>query len=650
MPIAPDHMLGLADWTHSALTSVGIATVVTDADGRVQSMNATAESLTGWTQADAVGRQLADIFRVENESTRQPASDPVARVLVAGTAVGLTDEIVLVDRDGRRWRIDHGAAPIRDEAGAVVGAVLIFCDVGERLRVVQGVEDARAFAEGIVQTVRQPLVVLDAALSVRTANRAFYATFGPSRGGVDGQPFFHLGGERWDIPPLRELLEQVLPRDTHSSELLVAVDLPDRGRRSVVVNACRLPPAGQRPALILLALEDETDRRQAAAVLAESEARYRRLFETAQDGILLVDPNTRRVFDANPFLTALLGYTHAELVGRELWQIGLFRDIESNKAAFRTLREKGYIRYDDLPLRTHDGRGIEVEFVSNVYAVGDSPVIQCNIRDVTDRKRAEEAVRAAHAQLEVRVRERTAELADTNRSLQSEIARREEAEAGRRDLQQQLTTVQEEERRRIARELHDQLGQHLTALALGLKVIEGNFLAPGPPRERLHQLQSLTDQIGREIHTLALELRPTALDDLGLPAALGNYIEAWAERTGVEADFHCSGLGDDRLPPPVETVLYRVVQEALTNVLKHAAARRVSVVVRRSPDDVSAVVEDDGRGFDEEAVGRQRLGILGMRERAAMMGGTLVVESAPQSGTTVIARIPLAGEPRRVET
>jgi PAS domain S-box-containing protein len=295
MPIAPDHMLGLADWTHSALTSVGIATVVTDADGRVQSMNATAESLTGWTQADAVGRQLADIFRVENESTRQPASDPVARVLVAGTAVGLTDEIVLVDRDGRRWRIDHGAAPIRDEAGAVVGAVLIFCDVGERLRVVQGVEDARAFAEGIVQTVRQPLVVLDAALNVRTANLAFYATFGPSRGGVDGQPFFHLSGGRWDIPPLRELLEQVLPRDTHSSELLVAVDLPDRGRRSVVVNACRLPPAGQRPALILIALEDETDRSTAAAVLAESEARYRRLFETAQDGILLVDPNTRRV-------------------------------------------------------------------------------------------------------------------------------------------------------------------------------------------------------------------------------------------------------------------------------------------------------------------------------------------------------------------
>src|SRR5439155_3298997 len=142
--------------------------------------------------------------------------------------------------------------------------------------------------------------------------------------------------------------------------------------------------------------------------------RYRRLFETAQDGILIVDAGTGRVFDANPFLTDLLGYTRDELVGKELWEIGLFRDIDSNKAAFRVLQEKGYIRYDDLPLSTKDDRHIDVEFVSNVYPVGAARVIQCNIRDVTDRKRAEDALRATHDQLEVRVRERTSELARSN--------------------------------------------------------------------------------------------------------------------------------------------------------------------------------------------------------------------------------------------
>ena len=250
------------------------------------------------------------------------------------------------------------------------------------------------------------------------------------------------------------------------------------------------------------------------------------------------------------------------------------------------------------------------------------------------------------------MQERTAELAHANGALTAEIARREQAEADRRDLQRRLTTAQEDERRRIARELHDQMGQHLTALGLGLKVVKDATPDPSPARDRLQDLQALTDLIGREVHHLALELRPTALDDLGLQAALANYAEEWSERSGVEVDFHGTGLDGDRLPAPVETALYRVVQEALTNVLKHAAARRVSVVLQRSPGQVSAVVEDDGRGFDAEATARRPTsagsGLLGMRERVALVGGTLTVESGAGRGTTVIARVPLAVGDREV--
>jgi signal transduction histidine kinase len=336
-----------------------------------------------------------------------------------------------------------------------------------------------------------------------------------------------------------------------------------------------------------------------------------------------------------------LGYPRDDLVGKELWEIGLFRDIGFNKAAFQTLQDAGYIRYDNLPLRTHDDRTIEVEFVSNVYDVGEARVIQCNIRDVTDRKRAEDALRVAHDGLELRVGQRTAELARSNATLQSEIGRRELAEADRRDLLQQLTTVQENERRRIARELHDQMGQHLAAVGLGLKFVKDSTPDPSPQRDRLQSLQALTDQIGREVHNLALELRPTALDDLGLPAAVANYTEGWSERSAIEIDFQKAGSWEGRLPAPVETALYRVIQEALTNVLKHARARRVSVVLQRSAGVVSAVIEDDGKGFDPDSLTTHRLGILGMRERAALVGGTLTVESTPGSGTTVLARIPL---------
>ncbi len=145
------------------------------------------------------------------------------------------------------------------------------------------------------------------------------------------------------------------------------------------------------------ALEDNdaTERKPAEVAVRASEVRYRRLFETAQDAILILDGATGKIIDSNPFLSALLGYSPDELRGKELWEIGLFQDIEANRAAFRQLQEQGYIRYEDLPLETKDGRRAFVEFVSNVYAVEGRPVIQCNIRDISDRKRAEEALREA---------------------------------------------------------------------------------------------------------------------------------------------------------------------------------------------------------------------------------------------------------------
>jgi len=187
------------------------------------------------------------------------------------------------------------------------------------------------------------------------------------------------------------------------------------------------------------------------------------------------------------------------------------------------------------------------------------------------------------------------------------------------------------------------MGQHLTAFSLGLKSLKDATPAPSPAHQRLQQLQDLAELMGKEIHRLALELRPTALDDLGLYTALVNYVEAWSERCGTEVDFQSTGLEAERLPPQLETTLYRVVQEALTNVLKHARARRVSLILQRTSDQVSAVIEDDGQGFDTEAGLRTtgRLGLLGMQERLALIGSTLTVESTPGSGTTVFARIRL---------
>ncbi|MGO8919208.1 MAG: ATP-binding protein [Stellaceae bacterium] len=218
---------------------------------------------------------------------------------------------------------------------------------------------------------------------------------------------------------------------------------------------------------------------------------------------------------------------------------------------------------------------------------------------------------------------------------------RVEAAAERLKLLERLVTVQEQERLRIARELHDQMGQNVTGLSLGLKSLEP-VVQDDRGRQTLHWLETLTAQTGRDLHRTAWELRPTSLDDVGLLRALETYVGDWAERFGITIDLHAHNVDGIRFPTQVETTAYRVVQEAMTNVLKHAGASTVSLVLERHGDCLQIIVEDDGKGFDSAAsAGAGRLGLAGMRERLAIVGGTLTVDSVVGGGTALYFRIPL---------
>ena len=208
-----------------------------------------------------------------------------------------------------------------------------------------------------------------------------------------------------------------------------------------------------------------------------------------------------------------------------------------------------------------------------------------------------------------------------------------------RDAVRRAVEAQELERARLARELHDETGQALTSILLGLKPLE-QAAESAEAREAVASVRELVVSTLQDVRRLAVELRPTALDDFGLVPAVERLADTFREQSGLDVDLEAQ-LGEERLPSEAETTLYRVIQEALTNIVKHAGASRVSILLQRKRGAVVAVVEDDGAGFDPASTRDDALGLAGMRERVALAGGRLQVESSSGAGTTLVAEVPV---------
>jgi PAS domain S-box-containing protein len=339
---------------------------------------------------------------------------------------------------------------------------------------------------------------------------------------------------------------------------------------------------------------------------------YQELFEFAIDGQVVTDLQGV-IIEANHAAASLFRCRKEFLIGKPLGLLisdGLRGRFYEMLARLAHLDESG--DFDTRVGRGGDVRDVRVRITPAGFSHFDGKRLHWTLRDMTEYQRAE---------------------------------------AARQELLNRLVTFQEDERRRIAREIHDHLGQELTGLTLGLKFLEADLREGTAGRRRLRDLQEAVDRLGRESHEMALQLHPTVLDDLGLRPALDNLVYRWTERVGVPVDFHVGWEGTRRFPADIETTVYRVVQEALTNIARHATASRVSLIVEYVDAQLLVIAEDNGCGFDADATDRKgRLGLAGMRERIAMVGGSLHIESSPGVGTTVRARISCPERPggRRV--
>jgi PAS domain S-box-containing protein len=388
-----------------------------------------------------------------------------------------------------------------------------------------------------------------------------------------------------------------------------------------------------------LVFRNITERKQAEEELRRSEAQFRAMVENALDLISLCNPdNTFRY--VNPALERTLGYRAEELLGTVISDLihpedleqhinKLIRDVQSSSVSYGPMevRSPAGARW-----RRKDGSYCYLEsYINNLIDDPDIRAVVGTARDVTERKRAEEEISRLNETLERRVAERTAQLAERESLLRHLVGR--------------LVAAQEEERRRVAYEVHDGLAQVASAAHHHLQAF-ADAHSPGTTmgKGELGRALELVRQTVGEARRVIANLRPTALDDFGLATAIRQQVETLRDE-GWQIGYE-EALGEERLSVEIETALYRVAQEALTNVRKHAQTTQAHVTLRRQGQTVYLEVRDQGRGFEQPAMPEaggpgERVGLSSMRERVALLGGELQIRSRPGAGTSVVAEVPL---------
>jgi PAS domain S-box-containing protein len=578
-----------------------------DMHGNIAFENPAAARMLGWEVAELLGKPAhLTMHHTKPDGTPYPKEKcPIYATIRDGVSRHGADE-VFWRQDGTSFPVEYMTAPMRNDRNEIVATVVTFQDITERKRAEDTLRESEERYRSLFVNMLNGFAYCKMLFDHEQAQDFIYLEVNDAFEKLTG--FKDVVGKK-----VTEIIPGIREADPELFETYGRVALTGKPETFEIYLASlgtwhSVSLYSPRKGYFVAVFDVITERKRTEAALRESEERYRELFENAKDAIYVHDLSGRYV-SVNRAAERLTGYSCAEILGKHFWDFVATDDKKQvRKNLCKKLKETGETNYE-VEIINREGARVPVEVSSRlIYENGVTVGVQGSVRDITERKRARQALLT---------------------------------------YSRRLIAAQESERGRIARELHDQVGQMLTALKLNLHAIQ-SARDEGEVSLLIEDNLKMLDGALEQVRDLSVGLRPPLLDDLGLVTALHWFVDHQAQRTGVRAEFISDSVDSDlRFSTELETACFRIAQEALTNVARHARAKTVTIRLSRKRDHLILLIEDDGVGFEMEALqghalASATLGLRGMQERAHAVGGRVKIDSATHKGTQVFVELPIA--------